>query len=157
LHHHRNTPHLSRQHPTTNKRTFTMERTPSPPRRLRTPPGPLHGGEYEPYSPRRSTRVAAQRDIHLHQGSQQSARARRDITPTATSKRKATARMNNFTLSPPSSPITSPQRHSPRSMKRTQPEGSALDSESELAAPSTARRFKQMVRQYRLTRPAAAP
>ncbi|KAH4038703.1 hypothetical protein HBI25_046150 [Parastagonospora nodorum] len=125
-----------------------MDRTPSP-RRLRTPPAPHHGftDSYEPYSPRRSTRVAAQRDIHLHQGSQQSARARRDITPTATYKRKATARTNNnFTLSPPSSPISSPQLQSPRSMRRRQPEASALDSESEATAPSTAHRFpnKQM-------------
>jgi len=93
--------------------------------------------------------VAAQRDIHLHQGSQQSARARRDITPTATYKRKATARTNNnFTLSPPSSPVSSPPLQSPRSMRRRQPEASALDSEAEAAAPWTAHRLpnKQMVR-----------
>ncbi|KAL5120709.1 hypothetical protein ACEQ8H_001458 [Pleosporales sp. CAS-2024a] len=122
-----------------------MDRTPPPPRRLHTPPAPLHAlsDSYEPYSPRRSTRVAAQRDIHRHRhpSSHESERARRDVTPTATSKRRATARINNFTLSPPSSPISSPQYRSPRSMKRKQPDAGALDSEPELAAPSTARRL----------------
>jgi hypothetical protein len=135
---------------------FTMERTPSPAaRRLHTPPAPMHGfsDSYEPYSPRRSTRVAAQRDSHLHHASKQiSPRARRDVTPTASSKRKTTARISNFTLSPPSSPVSSPQHRSPRSMRRAQP-----DSESEQqAAPTPARRFPSIMAPVRRTRVARA-
>jgi hypothetical protein len=43
----------------------TMASTPPPPARLHTPPAPLHGGridDWEPFSPRRSSRVAAQRN-----------------------------------------------------------------------------------------------
>jgi hypothetical protein len=121
-----------------------MDRTPSPPRRLRTPPAPLHGDNYEPYSPRRSTRVAAQRDTHLHSHRETiatiSPRARRDVTPTATYKRKATARVSNFTLSPPSSPISSPPQRSARTMSRAIPQV-PLDSEPEHIAPTPARRL----------------
>ena len=125
-----------------------MERTPSPSRRLHTPPAPFHGDNYEPYSPRRSTRVAAQRDSHLHSHRETiattatiSPRTRRDVTPTASSKRRATARINNFTLSPPSSPISSPQQHrSPRTMRRAIPQA-PLDQEPEHAAPTPARRL----------------
>jgi hypothetical protein len=131
-------------------RPFTMDRTPSPARRLHTPPAPMHGfsSSYEPYSPRRSTRVAAQRDSHLHHAPKQtSPRARRDVTPTASSKRKATARISNFTLSPPSSPVSSPQHRSPRSMRRTQP-----DSESEQQpAPTPARRVPSIMPPVRQT------
>jgi hypothetical protein len=121
---------------------FIMDRTPSPPRRLHTPPAPLHAFThgYEPYSPRRSTRVAAQREVHLHH-EQTSPRARRDVTPTASSKRKATSRISNFTLSPPSSPISSPQLRSPRSMRRAHIEAGPLDSDPELPAPTPARRL----------------
>lgn len=117
-----------------------MERTPSPPRRIRTPPAPLHGDNYEPFSPRRSSRVAAQRDTHIHL-EKHSPRGRRDITPTAASKRKQTARMSNFTLSPPSSPITSPQLRSPRSSRRAQVDSAPFDSDTDRAAPTPARRL----------------
>lgn len=131
--------------------SVNMERTPSPPPRLHTPPAPFHG-DYEPYSPRRSTRVAAQRDTHPHSHSHRETigrastmgRARRDVTPTASSKRKATARItNNYALSPPSSPITSPQHHlqspqrSPRKMART----TQAPVDAEAPAPTPARRL----------------
>lgn len=125
--------------------TTTMERTPSPSRRLHTPPAPIHGfaDSYEPYSPRRSTRVAAQRELHSHHApSHGNPRSRRDVTPTASSKRKATARISNFTLSPPSSPIASPQQRSPRTQRRAHFEANPLDSESDLPAPTPARRLQ---------------
>ncbi|KAH7088054.1 hypothetical protein FB567DRAFT_627845 [Paraphoma chrysanthemicola] len=133
-----------------------MERTPSPPRRLHTPPAPQHGHNYEPFSPRRSTRVAAQRDLSLHH-EHNSPRARRDVTPTASSKRKATARISNFTLSPPSSPISSPQHRSPRSTRRAHPEVHALDSDSDHMAPTPARRFRSIMGPGMLPTPASAP
>jgi hypothetical protein len=127
----------------TNIDNRNMERTPSPPRRLHTPPAPLHGDNYEPFSPRRSSRVAAQRDTHLHH-EQPSPRTRRDITPTATTKRSATrAPTNTFALSPPSSPI-SPQQYqlrSPRSTRRAPLDFNPLDSDSDNVAPTPARRF----------------
>lgn len=114
-----------------------MERTPSPPRRVRTPKAPQYGNDEDPFSPRRSTRVAAKRDIQ--QDEQQSPRGRRDVTPTASSKR--TARISNFTLSPPSSPISSPQLRSPRSTRRAPAEGATIDSDTDHAAPTPARRL----------------
>jgi hypothetical protein len=131
-----NTP---RQHPTTvSDIFFTMQRTPSPPRRLHTPPAPMHGDAYEPFSPRRSSRVAAQRDTHIHLHPQAaSPRARRDVTPTAASQRKSTARIGHFTLSPPPSPVPSPQHRSPRSTRSAR----ALDSDPDHAASTSAVRF----------------
>ena len=118
-----------------------MHRTPSPPRRVHTPPAPLHGDAHELFSPRRSSRVAAQRD-HLHHSGQQqtSPRVRRDITPTASSKRSA-ARASHFALSPPSSPISPQQLRSPRSTRRTRVDLNPLDSDSDHLAPTPARRF----------------
>ncbi|RDI88853.1 hypothetical protein Vi05172_g1196 [Venturia inaequalis] len=55
-----------------------MTTTPSPGGRVHTPPPPLHGpryDNYEPYSPRRSTRVAAKRSIDHSFTSLRSARA----------------------------------------------------------------------------------
>jgi hypothetical protein len=123
-----------------------MERTPSPSRRLHTPPAPIHGfaDSYEPYSPRRSSRVAAQRELHPHLQQAQrhtSPRARRDVTPTASSKRKAVVSIAKFTLSPPSSPVTSPQHRSPRTVRRAHFEAGPLDSESDHPAPTPARRL----------------
>jgi len=117
---------------------FTMERTPSPPRRLHTPPAPMYGDAYEPFSPRRSSRVAAQREtpIHLHQQAA-SQRARRDVTPTAASQRKSTPRIAQFTLSPPPSPVPTPQHRSPRSTRRAP----TLDSDTHHAASTSAVRF----------------
>ncbi|KAF5848998.1 hypothetical protein GGP41_010096 [Bipolaris sorokiniana] len=113
-----------------------MERTPSPPRRLRTPPAPHHGDNYEPFSPRRSSRVAARRDIHIHHA-QSTPRARRDVTPTATSKSPA-VRANASALSPPSSPQ---QLRSPRSTRRAPLDSTLHDSDSDCAAPSSSRRL----------------
>ena len=57
-------------HPSTSKTihmtSCSMESTPPPPTRLRTPPTPRHGARYdnyEPYHPRRSARVEAQHRI----------------------------------------------------------------------------------------------
>ncbi|RMZ71503.1 hypothetical protein GMOD_00006624 [Pyrenophora seminiperda CCB06] len=119
-----------------------MERTPSPPRRVHTPPAPMYGDTYEPFSPRRSSRVAAQRDSHLHLHREQtSPRTRRDVTPTASSK-PSVARANPFALSPPSSPV-SPKHNlrSPRSTRRAPLDLNPLDSDSDHAAPTPARRF----------------
>lgn len=137
-----------------------MERTPSPSRRLHTPPAPVHGyaDSYEPYSPRRSTRVAAQRELHSHHApANGSPRSRRDITPTASSKRKATARISNFTLSPPSSPITSPQQRSPRTQRRAHFEANPLDSESDQPAPTPARRFQSATAKSMYPTPSETP
>ncbi|KAF1920743.1 hypothetical protein BDU57DRAFT_439779 [Ampelomyces quisqualis] len=137
-----------------------MQRTPSPSRRVHTPPAPVHGfaDSYEPYSPRRSTRVAAQRDIHLHPAPKHtSPRSRRDVTPTASSKRKATARISHFTLSPPSSPVTSPQHRSPRTMRRAHFEAGPPDSESDRPAPTPARRFPSTMTQGMLPTPSETP
>lgn len=129
-----------------------MNRTPSPPRRLHTPPAPFHG-DYEPYSPRRSTRVAAQRDAHPHSHSHRETIgkpstigcARRDVTPTASSARKAAARTsNNFALSPPSSPITSPHHHqisSPHRPPRKMTRATQAPLDAASAAPTPARRL----------------
>ncbi|KAF1842192.1 uncharacterized protein K460DRAFT_370177 [Cucurbitaria berberidis CBS 394.84] len=117
-----------------------MERTPSPPRRLHTPPAPLHGDTYEPFSPRRSTRVAAQRGLHHEQTSP---RSRRDITPTASTKRSA-ARASAFALSPPSSPISPQQLRSPRSTRRARLDLHPLDSDSDHVAPTPARLLSTM-------------
>lgn len=118
-----------------------MERTPSPPRRIHTPPAPLHGDTYEPFSPRRSSRVAAQRDIHSHQQERSTPRTRRDITPTASSSKRSAARANaSFALSPPSSPVTSQQPRSPRSIRRAPLDLNPLDSDSDNAAPTSSRR-----------------
>ncbi|KAF2852274.1 hypothetical protein T440DRAFT_466977 [Plenodomus tracheiphilus IPT5] len=129
-----------------------MERTPSPPRRVHTPPAP--GTSYEPFSPRRSSRVAAQRDTHVHH-ERPMPRTRRDVTPTASSKRSI-VRAANFALSPPSSPV-SPQHHtrSPRSVRRTHLE--PLDSDSDHAAPTPARRFLSAMPSDMLPTPAKTP
>lgn len=120
-----------------------MERTPSPPRRVHTPPAPLHGAKhdsYEPFSPRRSSRVAAQQ--HLHHGETTPTRRRttRDVTPTS-SRKKATARASIHTLSPPSSPVSPAKHFSPRSTRRSHHDTGAVDSDSDHAAPTPARRF----------------
>ncbi|KAH8704480.1 hypothetical protein GQ44DRAFT_716720 [Phaeosphaeriaceae sp. PMI808] len=131
-----------------------MERTPSPPRRLHTPPAPLHGDSYEPYSPRRSTRVAAQRSFHSHH-EQTSPRARRDITPTASSRQKQTSRISNFTLSPPSSPVSSPQHRSSRTTRRAHFEADPIDAEH--VAPTPARRFLSTMTSGMLPTPTETP
>ncbi|KAI8937328.1 hypothetical protein NX059_006535 [Plenodomus lindquistii] len=131
-----------------------MERTPSPPRRIHTPPAP--GTSYEPFSPRRSSRVAAQRDAHTHIHHEQATpRTRRDVTPTASSKRSI-VRAANFALSPPTSPV-SPKHHTrtPRSVRRTHLE--PLDSDSDHPAPTPARRFLSAMPSDMLPTPAKTP
>ncbi|KAL6711233.1 hypothetical protein ACN47E_005764 [Coniothyrium glycines] len=132
-----------------------MDRTPSPSRRVRTPPAPLHGDNYEPFSPRRSSRVAAQRDIHLHQD-YTSPRTRRDVTPTASTKRSG-ARSSAFALSPPSSPISPQQHRSPRSVRRVHLDFNPLDSDSDRAAPTPGRRLFATMASDMLPTPAKTP
>ncbi|KAL5442004.1 hypothetical protein PMIN06_008857 [Paraphaeosphaeria minitans] len=127
-----------------------MDRTPSPPRRVRTPPAPLHGPKYdnyEPFSPRRSSRVAAQHGSHSHphpHHEQLTSPARkrivRDVTPTS-SRLKSINRTAHFALSPPSSPSSPAKAPSPRSTRRAQHQPAALDSDSEHFAPTPARRL----------------
>ncbi|KAF2687275.1 hypothetical protein K458DRAFT_415539 [Lentithecium fluviatile CBS 122367] len=120
-----------------------MERTPSPPRRVRTPPAPIHGAKYdsyEPFSPRRSSRVAAQIHLHPEQISPARTRTTRAVTPTCSSKKSAT-RPSNHTLSPPSSPNSPANRPSPRSTRHLHHNTAAFDSDSDHAAPTPARRF----------------
>lgn len=145
-----------------------MDRTPSPPRRVRTPPAPLHGSKYdsyEPFSPRRSRRVAAQHTSHLHPVpapalaiSPIHKRTTRDVTPTS-SRSKPIARTTHFALSPPSSPTSPAKMRSPRSSRRAQPnDAAALDSDSDTVAPSSARRlFPSMAPQGMLPTPAKTP
>lgn len=121
------------------KTTTIMERTPSPPRRLHTPPAPLYGDSYEPFSPRRSSRVAAQHGLHYEQTTPRP-RVRRDVTPTASAKRSL-ARPSNFTLSPPSSPSSPHHLRSPRSTRRAPHDFNTLDSDSDHVAPTPARRL----------------
>ncbi|CAO2648108.1 Nn.00g090300.m01.CDS01 [Neocucurbitaria sp. VM-36] len=130
-----------------------MERTPSPPRRVHTPPAPLHGDNYEPFSPRRSSRVAAQRGLHHEQTSP---RSRRDVTPTASNKRSV-ARASHFALSPPSSPISPQQHRSPRSTRRAHVDFHPLDSDSDHVAPTPGGRFLTTMAPGMLPTPAKTP
>ncbi|CAI6340106.1 unnamed protein product [Periconia digitata] len=126
-----------------------MERTPSPPPRLRTPPAPKWAN-YEPYSPRRSSRVAARHNSHLHMESTSPTRSRtvRDVTPT-TSRKTAAPPSSSLTLSPPSSPVSPAKR-----IAHTKT--AADDSESDqFAAPTPARRF--LSQQGSLLTPAKTP
>ncbi|KAF2445289.1 hypothetical protein P171DRAFT_485349 [Karstenula rhodostoma CBS 690.94] len=142
-----------------------MDRTPSPPRRVRTPPAPLHGPKYdnyEPFSPRRSSRVAAQHSTHHHPHHEQAtspARKRivRDVTPTS-SRQKSINRTAHFALSPPSSPSSPDKARSPRPTRRAQHEHAALDSDSEPFAPTPARRLlSTMTHHGMLPTPAKTP
>ncbi|KAF2500702.1 hypothetical protein BU16DRAFT_479300 [Lophium mytilinum] len=105
-----------------------MASTPPPRSRVHTPPTPLHGARYdayEPYSPRRSTRVAAQRKPFLSSDSTPPKVHRSVRASTPTGSRKQTAGTSNQTLSQtfsppasPSSPIVHSAIKSPRSMPR---------------------------------------
>ncbi|KAF1932605.1 uncharacterized protein M421DRAFT_416229 [Didymella exigua CBS 183.55] len=134
-----------------------MDRTPSPSRRVHTPPAPLHGDDWEPFSPRRSSRVAAQRGLHLEQTVPARApRTRRDVTPSASS-RKAVARTSNFTLSPPSSPVSSPKR-TPHSTRRALFRAAeALDSDSDQPRITSGSRFLASMAPGMLPTPAKTP
>ena len=147
-------------------RTSTMDRTPSPSRRVRTPPAPLHGPKYdnyEPFSPRRSSRVAAQHNnTHLHPHldrvtSPTRKRSVRDVTPTS-SRPSTITRTAHFALSPPSSPNSPAKTRSPRSTRRTQRETIATDSDSDSFVPSSARRlFPALASNGMLPTPAKTP
>lgn len=134
-----------------------MDRTPSPSRRVRTPPAPLHGDDWEPFSPRRSTRVAAKRRLHFEQTDPaHTPRTRRDVTPPASS-RKTIARTSLSTLSPPASPTTSPARtpHSTRRALFRAPD--ALDSDSDQPRATSGSRFLASMAPGMLPTPAKTP
>lgn len=140
-----------------------MNRTPSPPRRVHTPPAPLHGDNWEPFSPRRSTRVRvaaqAQRGLHHEQtDGARTPRTRRDVTPAASS-RKPVARAANLTLSPPSSPTSSPPKHrTPHSTRRSLfPATTAFESDSDQPLPTSGRRFLASMAPGSLPTPAKTP
>ncbi|KAF1978705.1 hypothetical protein BU23DRAFT_230611 [Bimuria novae-zelandiae CBS 107.79] len=142
-----------------------MDRTPSPPRRVRTPPAPLHGPKYdnyEPFSPRRSSRVAAQHNTHLHPHPEASAspprkRTIRDVTPT-NSGPKSVTRTARFALSPPSSPVSPAKARSPRSTRRIQRDAAALDSDSDNPTIAPARNlFPTLASHGMLPTPAKTP
>ncbi|KAF2085009.1 hypothetical protein K490DRAFT_68210 [Saccharata proteae CBS 121410] len=94
-----------------------MATTPPPPRRVHTPPTPLHGAkddEWLPYSPRRSNRVAAQRVRHDEEQFETA-----HMTPATkrvyrTTMREGTPARSNASsqasqaISPPVSPTASP-------------------------------------------------
>jgi hypothetical protein len=108
-----------------------MNATPPPPGRARTPPTPLHGAKYdnyEPYSPRRSSRVAARTVYphhHQHENGSNSSKHRstRAATPISNKKSLSFAPASSTqTFSPPSSPASPSSRTlvaSPRSAKRS--------------------------------------
>jgi len=94
-----------------------MATTP-PPRsmRIRTPPTPLHGPQYdnyEPYSPRRSTRTTAQSNPYSSFNSHRSPREdqhQHQTTPPPTIKKARFARAPTQLSSPPSSPASPAKR-----------------------------------------------
>lgn len=98
----------------------TMTTTPPPPSSIRTPPTPRYGSRYdnyEPYSPRRSKRIADQQ--HLFSGSA----AALDASTTGLVKEHALRRDQELhqlgisgraTYSPPHSQVSSPKRRSER-------------------------------------------
>ncbi|KIW08157.1 uncharacterized protein PV09_01090 [Verruconis gallopava] len=89
-----------------------MASTPPPPRRIHTPPTPLHGPKfdnYEPYSPRRSSRVAAQQNKGTPSPRISSSPLKNSASTPPSTTRSGRTRASNQTFSPPSSP-TSPSR-----------------------------------------------
>src|SRR5262249_31566330 len=83
----------------------TMAATPPPRGRIHTPPTPLHGPKYdsyEPYSPRPSSRLAAQHSNQVLQSPQQHRTAR--VSTPRSSRALRTTRKPNSSISPPSSP-----------------------------------------------------
>ncbi|KAF2007083.1 hypothetical protein P154DRAFT_597556 [Amniculicola lignicola CBS 123094] len=136
-----------------------MERTPSPPPRLRTPPAPLHGAQfdgYEPYSPRRSNRVTS-RPQYSPAARPKFLRRTRETTPTS-SKKKAVPRTSFSTLSPPSSPISPAKHKTPRSTRRTRPDLDATDTGFDDVAPTpSSRSLTAMDPRSMLPTPAKTP
>ncbi|KAF3036090.1 hypothetical protein E8E12_007662 [Didymella heteroderae] len=136
-----------------------MDRTPSPPRRVHTPPAPLHGDDWEPFSPRRSSRVAAKRRLHLELEQTDPARTprtRRDVTPPASS-RKTIARTSHFTLSPPASPATSPKRTPHPTRRALFRAAESLDSDSDQPRITSGSRFLASMAPGMLPTPAKTP
>ncbi|KAF2424270.1 hypothetical protein EJ08DRAFT_652506 [Tothia fuscella] len=93
-----------------------MTSTPPPPGRIHTPPTPLHGPKFdswEPYSPRRSSRVANKRTVYSHSPNDllsiPKQRSDRACTP-SNPKSSNFTRTSSQTFSPPSSPA-SPSSH----------------------------------------------
>lgn len=84
-----------------------MAATPPPPGRIHTPPTPLHGPKYdsyEPYSPRRSSRLAAQHSNQVLQSPQQHHTAH--VSTPRGSRASGVSRQTKPSISPPSSPAS---------------------------------------------------
>lgn len=95
-----------------------------PPRasRARTPPTPLHGPQYDnydPYSPRRSTRTTAHNNPYSSFNGGRSPKAQRTTTPPPTVKKTRFARVPTQLSSPPSSPASPARHRTPRSLHKT--------------------------------------
>ncbi|KAF2745479.1 hypothetical protein M011DRAFT_406490 [Sporormia fimetaria CBS 119925] len=114
-----------------------MQRTPSPPGRVCTPPAPHYGSKYdsyEPYSPRRSTRIAHSR---TQQGHSDDRLSREELVQSTPRKKPARAAFQG--VSPPSSPISPVQRSAPRTARRARFAGDS-DSDNHRTAPTPSRR-----------------
>ncbi|RMY74149.1 hypothetical protein D0863_03420 [Hortaea werneckii] len=94
-----------------------MPTTPEPPSvRARTPPTPMHGPQYDnyqPYSPRRSTRSTAQTNPYSSRKTDRSPNASfaRNTTPPPTSKKARFVRQPTQLSSPPTSPSSPSRQH----------------------------------------------
>ncbi|KAF2464721.1 uncharacterized protein BDR25DRAFT_94864 [Lindgomyces ingoldianus] len=123
-----------------------MERTPSPPRRLHTPPAPLHGAKfdiYEPYSPpRRSSRVAAQRTQDQHQPHSPLPRSAHEATPKwRSSPKNAAPHTSSQTFSPPCSPASPFTHRTPHATRRAHLNVGPVEPDSDHIAPTPSSRY----------------
>ncbi|KAK3679281.1 hypothetical protein LTR78_000842 [Recurvomyces mirabilis] len=124
-----------------------MPSTPPPPTRIRTPPAPLHGDNYEPYSPRRSTRRTAQSNPYSSFNTDRSPRTNglRHTTPPPTVKKTRFARHNTQLSSPPSSSASPAQTRlaghnnhkTPKKLLSGRASHGANNSDSDHAGPSS--------------------
>ncbi|KAF2196208.1 hypothetical protein GQ43DRAFT_445323 [Delitschia confertaspora ATCC 74209] len=141
-----------------------MATTPPPgDRRLHTPPAPLHGVRYdlyEPYSPRRSSRVASQRERYSQSPVNNSPisrrRQQRPATPTRSSKQQ-----HHQTIQQTFSPAVSsdfPSQHPSSALTcQKQPARPALDSDSDHPPPRASRFLAAMESDAILPTPAKTP
>ncbi|MBE7181200.1 MAG: hypothetical protein INR71_08330 [Terriglobus roseus] len=93
-----------------------MASTPPPPKRIRTPPTPLHGPQhdnYVPYSPRRSSRIAANGRLQHHHHADHLTSPNQSWNSTSSSSAAlSSARSASHTFSPPQSPVSPVKRSS---------------------------------------------
>lgn len=118
----------------------TMATPPPRSTRAHTPPTPLHGpayDDYEPYSPRRSTRATAHNNPYSSFNGGRSPKAPQATTPPATVKKTRFARAPTQLSSPPSSPASPARHRTPRSIQKT-PRKEPFSSQRRAAAASGA-------------------